>query len=312
MERNANYALVGLISTALLIAAVVFVMWLTGPAFNKAFNLYDIVFQGPVRGLSKGAEVHFNGIKVGEVVDIFLDKSDSRLVIARATITADVPVRADSYATLEPLGITGVNYVQITAGTGAKPLLKDTVPEGQIPRMASRRDALSDLLEGGGSVLQKTLVALGQVNKVLSDRNIKSISSTMTNVEAVTAELRQRKSIIADAQKTIQSANEAVLQIRDLAKTSQGLVSGDGRRTMVKLADAASEIEATVKQTRGMIASLQTPTSEFAANGLPQLTEAIASLRRATDNLDHMVSEVRANPRGLLGKAPAREIEVKP
>ena len=32
-------------------------------------------------------------------------------------VTSDVPIRVDSYATLEPQGITGINYVQITAGT---------------------------------------------------------------------------------------------------------------------------------------------------------------------------------------------------
>ena len=132
MERNANYALVGLVSTVLLMALVIFVVWLAGSSLNRDYALYDIVFQGPVRGLSQGGEVHFNGIKVGEVSKIFLDPSDSRLVIARARVTDDVPIRQDSFATLEPLGITGVNYVQISAGTGTLPLLKD-IPHGDRP-----------------------------------------------------------------------------------------------------------------------------------------------------------------------------------
>ena len=98
--------------------------------FNQDYDVYDIVFKGPVRGLSQGGEVHFNGIKVGEVTKISLDKVDPTQVIARARVTSDVPIRVDSYATLEPQGITGVNYVQITAGTPAKPLLKDTGPRG--------------------------------------------------------------------------------------------------------------------------------------------------------------------------------------
>jgi ABC-type transporter Mla subunit MlaD len=46
-------------------------------------------------------------------------------------VTSDVPIKVDSYATLEPQGITGVNYVQITAGSPNKELLKDTVKTGR-------------------------------------------------------------------------------------------------------------------------------------------------------------------------------------
>ena len=104
MERNANYALVGLISTILLMGLLVFIVWLAGSGLARQYDLYDIVFQGPVRGLSQGAEVHFNGIKVGEVSKITLDPKDTRLVIARAQVTSDVPIRVDSYATLAAPG----------------------------------------------------------------------------------------------------------------------------------------------------------------------------------------------------------------
>lgn len=312
MERNANYALVGLISVLLLIGLVVFVVWLGGSQFSRDYDRYDIVFVGPVRGLATGGEVHFNGIKVGEVSRVSLDPRDSRLVIARVRITSDIPVREDSYATLEPQGITGVNYIQITAGTASKPLLKDTVPAGVIPRMASRKDALSDLLSGGGDIVQRTVEALDRVNRVLSDENIKTLTATMSDVQAVTAELRERKSIIADAQKTLQTADEAAVQIRDLAKSSQTLVDGDGKRTMVKLGDAAEQIDGAAKDLRSMLGKLEGPTAEFAANGLPQISGAIGSLQRATENLDHAIEDLRNNPRGFIDKPPAKQIEVKP
>jgi phospholipid/cholesterol/gamma-HCH transport system substrate-binding protein len=312
MERNANYALVGLASMLLLAGLVVFVVLLAGNKFNRDYDLYDIVFQGPVRGLSQGGEVHFNGIKVGDVKRIALDPQNSQLVVALARVTSDVPIRSDSYATLEPLGITGVNYIQITAGTPSKPLLKDTVPEGEIPRMKSQRDALSDLLAGGGFIEQRTVEALDRVNRIFSDENIRTLSATMSDVQAVTAELRERKSIIADAQKTLQDADEATRQITALAKTSQTLLDGDGRRSLVKLADAAGEIEGSAKALRTTLNKLEGPTESFATTGLPELTQTIESLHRATDHLDQVLTEVQANPRGLIGKAPAKEIEVRP
>ena len=164
MERNANYALVGIASLVLFVGMVVFVFWLARVQFNRDYDVYDILFIGPVRGLSEGGEVHFNGIKVGEVTKLELDSRDPNRVIAKIRVTSDVPIREDSSATLEPQGITGVNYVQITAGTPSKRLLKDTVGPGEVPVIRSQNSALSDLLAGGGTVLTRTIEALDRVN----------------------------------------------------------------------------------------------------------------------------------------------------
>ncbi len=312
MERNANYALVGLGSAILLVALVVFAVLLAGRRFNRDYDLYDIVFQGPVRGLAQGGEVHFNGIKVGDVSRIALDPKNSQLVIARAKVTSDIPIRADSYATLEPLGITGVNYIQITAGTPSKPLLKDTMPDNKIPRLMSRRDALSDLLAGGGFVVQRTVAALDRVNRILSDENIQTLTATLNDVHAVTAELRERKTMVEDAQKALQDADEAVRQIGAVAKSGQALVEGDGHKTLEQLTAAAAEIQATSKQLRVILAKLDGPTETFATTGLPQLAATMESLQRATDHLDQVLGEVQTNPQGVISKAPAKQIEVKP
>ncbi|MEO7386551.1 MAG: MlaD family protein [Gammaproteobacteria bacterium] len=312
MERNANYALVGLASTLLLIGLIVFSLWLATFKFGQAYDDYDIVFKGPVRGLSQGGEVHFNGIKVGEVTRISLDAADPALVIARAKVTSDVPIRVDSIAMLEPQGITGVNYVQITAGTPSLRLLKDTVPKRSVPRIRSEPSTLSDLLAGGGNVLGRAAEALDRFNRVLSDENIKRLSGAMDDLQAVTAELRDHKSIIAEAERAVVSANQAAQQIGELARSSNALVSGDGRRSVARLADAATEIEAASRALHTLMGKVESPMGDFATYGLPQITSAIASLQEVADNLDRTLSEVQQSPQGLVAKPPAQEIEVKP
>jgi phospholipid/cholesterol/gamma-HCH transport system substrate-binding protein len=314
MERNANYALVGLISTVLLIAMIVFIFWLTNFALSAKFDNYNVVFHGPISGLSKGGEVSFNGIKVGEVTDIKLDSKDPNLINTTVKVQSDTPVRQDSYATLEPQGITGVNYLQITAGTAAKPLLKTLpVPEGQrYPTIYARGGAFSDLLAGGGAMIQKAQEALTRVNEVLSDQNIQKFSAIMSDVQSVTAELREKKAIIGDADKAILNANTAIDSIRGLAKSSEGLVNGDGKKTLVKIEATADQVTGLAADLRAMVAKLQGPTTDFANNGLPRLTSAIANLQTATQNLDRLVSEVQESPQGLLEKPPAKEVEVKP
>ncbi len=318
MEKNANYALVGLSTLILTVAVVVFAIWLGRLNFAQKNDLYDIVFAGPVRGLSEGGEVHFNGIKVGEVTTIALDKTNPRNVIARVRVSEDVPIRVDSFGTLEPQGITGLNYVQISAGTPSKQLLKDYTEEhcqrgiGRecIPVMGSQRGALSDLLAGGGTVLTRTIEALDRVNRVLSDQNIKTFSASLSDVQAVTAELRERKAMIADAQSALQRIDEATGELTGLIKSTRGIVDGDGRRAIKNIADAASEASAAAKDARTMISRLQAPTTDFATNGLPQITAAVIQLQSAAESLERLVNEVQASPTGALGKARGEDLKV--
>ena len=318
MEKNANYALVGLSTLILTVALTLFIVWIARVRINSEYDLYDIVFAGPVRGLTEGGEVHFNGIKVGEVIKIALDETNPNNVIARARITDNVPIRVDSYATLEPQGITGLNYVQISAGTATKQLLKaysdarcDRITGSCIPRLGSQRSTISDLLEGGGTVLTRTIEALDQVNKVLSDQNVKVFSAALADAQAVTAELRDRKAIIADAQSAIQHADEAIQEITRLSASTRAVVDGDGRRAVKTLADASADVSAAAKETRAMVARLQEPAADFAANGLPQITATLIQLQTAAEALEHLVNEIESSPTGALGKAGATELKVK-
>ena len=77
MEKDANYALVGFSTLLLFTGLVIFVVWLARLTFAQDYDVYDIIFQGPVRGLTQGGEVHFNGIKVGEVTRCLLYTSDA-------------------------------------------------------------------------------------------------------------------------------------------------------------------------------------------------------------------------------------------
>jgi phospholipid/cholesterol/gamma-HCH transport system substrate-binding protein len=312
MEKDANYALVGASSLILLVGLAVFIVWLARLQFNRDYDLYDVVFQGPVRGLSVGGEAHFNGIKVGEVTKIALDRTNPARVIARVRVTSDVPIRVDSFATLEPQGITGVNYVQITAGTPAKPLLKDTVPHGQIPVIRSQRSTLSDLLEGGGTVLTRTIEALDRVNRVLSDQNIQNLSATISDTQAVTAELRRRKSLIADTQKAVQDIDAAAQQLTTLTGHADQVLDGDGRRAIKNAADATEQAKQTLARANALLAKMEGPTGDFARNGLPEITAAMTELQSAAQSLNRLLSELQTSPSGAFGKPAGREMKVKP
>lgn len=311
MERNAHYAAVGLATVTIMVMLAVFVVWLARFSFNQEYDVYDVLFTDPVRGLSVGGEVHFNGIRVGEVTDLTLDRETGNQVIARVRLDEGIPVRTDSRAQLEPLGITGVNYIQITSGTPGGPLLKDQFPDGVTPVIQSQPSPIAELLQGGGNVLAQAVDALDRINRVLSDDNIRSFSATVQNVESVTAELEARRAIFDDLELAVANANSAIVEYQGLAQDARALIQGDGADAIAHIEQAAAEAEAAARDVRAMTGQLQGPVGEFADQGIPQLTGAIQELEEATATLNGLIADVNRSPREFIQRAPSQEMEIE-
>jgi phospholipid/cholesterol/gamma-HCH transport system substrate-binding protein len=312
MERDAHYAAVGIATLALLAALAVFSIWLARLQFNNEYDVYDIVFYGPVRGLSEGGEVHFNGIRVGEVTDLNLDPKKGDQVIARIRVDATTPIRVTSRAQLEPQGITGLNYIQITAGDPESALLKAQYPDNVVPVLQSQPSPIAELLSGSGTVLAQTVDALNRVNRVLSDDNIRSFSTTLKNVEALSTELEARKGMFEQLEQALTKANAAIEEYQNLAVSTRQLVEGDGREAVANINKAAEGAQQAVASINRTVTGLEGPATDFATTGLPQLQNAIQQLEGATASLEDLIDEVRTSPREFIGRAPTREMEVQP
>jgi len=312
MERDAHYAAVGIATIALLAALAVFTIWLARLQFNSDYDLYDIVFYGPVRGLSEGGEVHFNGIRVGEVTDLKLDPNKGDQVIARIRVDATTPVRVTSRAQLEPQGITGLNYIQITAGDPNSAKLKEQYAANSVPVIQSQPSPIAELLSGSGTVLAQTVDALNRINRVLSDDNVRSFSTSLKNIESLTTELEARKGMLEQLEQALTRANAAVGEYEQLAISTRRVVEGDGAAAVANVNAAAEEAREAVASINRSATSLERPLGDFATTGLPQLQQSIQQLDEATRSLQALIDDVRASPREFISRPQSRELEVQP
>ena len=312
MERDAHYAAVGIATVALAVALIIFSIWLARLSFNEEYDVYDIVFYGPVRGLSEGGEVHFNGIRVGLVTDLRLDQEKGDQVVARIRIDATTPVRVTSRAQLEPQGITGLNYIQITAGTEGSALLKTQYPNNVVPVIQSQPSPIAELLSGSGTVLAQTVDALNRINRVLSDENIRSFSVSVRNIEALSTELEARKGMFAELEQALVRANAAMAEYQALGESARRLVETDGQEAVNNMNRAAEQAVEAAESANRLIGNLEGPVNDFASSGLPQLEEAIRGLHDATRSLESLVDDVRSSPRDFISRPPSQELEVQP
>ena len=154
------------IALGLLILAV---SLLAGYHLTRELDVYTVRFTESVSGLEVGAQVKYNGVRIGQITDIAIDQDDLERVVATLEIRKGTPVKADSQAVLVAMGITGLRFVEITGGTSRSKLLQpgDEIPSGK---------SLLGTLEGKAEdIAVRTEMALDKINRVLSDQNIQRV-----------------------------------------------------------------------------------------------------------------------------------------
>src|SRR3990167_6657691 len=113
METNINYAAVGAFVISLIVAAVLAIIWLSSGFSVKHYTRYKVYMQESVTGLNTDSPVEFNGVDVGSVKNIHLDKKNPQLVILLLDINASTPITQGTVATLQTRGVTGVTYMAL-------------------------------------------------------------------------------------------------------------------------------------------------------------------------------------------------------
>ncbi|WP_395645656.1 MlaD family protein [Terricaulis sp.] len=288
METKANYVLLGAATVIGVVLFMLFAMWMANSEYRGGFNEYDVVFDDPVRGLAEGGEVRFNGIKVGEVQSLRIDPDNTNRVIARIRVSGDVPVREDSEARLEPIGLTGVTLIQLSAGSPAADLLRAS-GFGPPPRITGRGSQIDILVEQSENIALRASEAMAAVRDLLTDENIARVTRIIENLEKVSDDLAAEQGVI-----------------------------NQGGRAASNLADAAEHISALAEQTQSdlsqldqIMTNLQSASATASGETLPELTLAAEEIRRASQQIGRVAANLEENPSVLTPRAPRPTVELE-
>lgn len=287
METRANYVLLGGVTVAAVLLLMLFSMWLARASFNREFSTYDIVFDGPARGIGAGTEVRFNGIRVGEVRSLFMDPGQETNVVARIRIGATWPVRVDSEVQLEPIGLTGLNLIQISSGETTSPLLRKHVG-GTPPRINAKAAALDALLDSGQDIARNASEAVAGAKDMMTPANAAKFERILTNLEQISRTLAAERGVISNA---ASAAEELRVSARQFAAASREveLLAQDGRHTLGNLDLSANRALVSI----GDAADSLNAASNAASTGtLPELAAASRDMRRLATTLERVAGNV--------------------
>jgi phospholipid/cholesterol/gamma-HCH transport system substrate-binding protein len=278
LETKANYVAVGAFVLVCVIGLVVTILWLAGAQYSQEYAYYQTYFKGPVTGLGKGTVTRYNGIDVGRVTDLQFNPDDPQSVIVTMQVQPNLNIRDDSQASIESQGLTGGTYVEISGGTAKSPIL--TAKEGQqYPIIRTKQSTLQQLEQSAPEVVAKLNVAVTRLNDVLSDKNRKSLSDVLTNLDETTSAIAKRS---ADIDATIQNASAATANLRDASADLKPTLDHVDV-TVKKFSKVADDADAFLK-----------------GDALGQLSSMIGEMRRLVTSLTHFSDQLNREPTQLL------------
>ena len=278
METRANYVAVGAFVLACVIGLVVTILWLAGAQYSQEYAYYQTYFKGPVTGLGKGTVTRYNGIDVGRVTDLKFNPDDPQSVIVTMQVQPNLNIREDSQASIESQGLTGGTYVEISGGTAKSPIL--TARDGQdYPIIRAKQSTLQQLEQSAPEVVAKLNIAVTRLNDVLSDKNRKSLTDVLANLDETTSAIAKRS---ADIDSTIKNATVATANLRD-ASASLKPTLDHVDVTVNKFSKVADDADAFLK-----------------GDALGQLSSLIGEMRRLMTSLTHFSDQLNREPTKLL------------
>jgi phospholipid/cholesterol/gamma-HCH transport system substrate-binding protein len=269
------------------LAALVVVVF-GGIKFWRHHSHYYIEFDHSVMGLVKGAQVYMNGIEVGRVDDFAIDRGDLSRVRVDVALDPDTPVRADTVATLDLAGITGLKVIDLKGGS----LTAATLPpggtilagEGTLEKLEKRAEQLADQT---GKLMQRAdeiATAASRVMTTLGD------AIDPETLRAIPDGARRGTADLAEASRGIAAM---VVENRVALRRSLDAVTG-----------AASNASALFDQRIGGLvdnaSSLISDVRGVVHGNEATLQATTADLRQASRSFKELARELRDHPSRIL------------
>lgn len=310
MESKANYTLIGIFVLIALFSITSFTAYLSGRGLSEKLTDYIVVYTTPPRGISVGSEVRYNGLKMGEVTDTRLDPEDENRVLVHIRVKETTPVLQDTYGQLEPLGLTGLSYIQLFPGKSTKPIERQTM-FGAAPQISGRASQFDDLLGGSESVIENVNLALGRAASIMNPEATQNLHEILANINAITNTVAKSNlsddrietfmAAIETAAKDVSTAALAVdVTAKDISKFMNSgqidTVLNNANQALVNADGVLSEYKALATHGVVMTDEATRMIEQFTATGLQDLSTSMTALRDLIETLSRITNDLERNP----------------
>ena len=322
MESRAHFALIGVFVMISVIAMIGFIGWYSKAEFDQQYETYVVQFPGAVRGVNKGTEVRFNGLRFGEVVNLTLDPDAANTVNVKVRVTANYPITTDSYAQLEPSGLTGLNYVQIFEGQSDQLMVESgaSAPYSLPGRMSQ----IETFLDDGGSVIVGAQKALARVNLVLTPDAIGDFHQILSNVNDLTKNLSETSvdpglvnGVLTSLKFAAEDVSAAAKAVDVAASDFDVLVTKDiqvlfaaALVSMTQLNQTLDAFDGTAGDASTVAVDMSDAINRLSNSGLTDLEETANLLLELVQNLNSVIEAIEQSPIEFISGVTRETVEL--
>jgi phospholipid/cholesterol/gamma-HCH transport system substrate-binding protein len=311
VETEARHVLVGTATVIFAGAILATILWLAGVEPGGDRDRYVILFEEQVSGLEEGVAVRVNGVRVGSVERIRLRPDQPDTVNVTVAVRPDAPIADGSVAQLNPRGITGAQYVSVSAAAPDAPPLEERV-DG-MPLIPSQRSTMSRMLDRAPQILEDVSRATERIGEIFGDGDgdgdgtgalIASLTeagdaapSAIAAVESAATEVAQLaragRDTLATADRTLAAAEETLSGTDALMAEEMPQLIGRAREAADALAGAAQAAERLIQRN-------DAPIARFARQGLAEVRHLVNEARLMVDALTQVAEMLEENPNAVI------------
>ena len=308
MESKANFAVIGAFLLVAVFGFVAFISYLSGRQFDQTYDEYIVVYTTPPRGIQVGSEVRYKEIKVGEVIETTLS-DDANSVFVHIRIKDKTPIFEHTYGQNEPLGLTGLSYIQLSKGDSTVPIV--AAGPRELPRIEGRASQFDEILGGSESIIDNVNVALANASNVLNPEAAEDLHSILSNVNKITeavanADLSNERveKIMGAFEQAALDLSSASLAIEATAKDVSAVLTGEevtrilvqAEKTLIAAERTFDEFTLLAQNGGALSDEAKRTLEQFSATGLQDMSLVIADLRTLVETLNRVSESLERSP----------------
>lgn len=327
METRANYFLVGCFVLALMAGIFFAGIWFARANLGAENTYYYTYFNGSVTGLSEGSVVRYRGVPVGTVSNIALDAGNVELVEVTLALRPGTPIKTDTVAGLQPQGITGLAFVQLSGGTQNAPTLlpREGRRRAVIP---SRPSALEQIMSEAPLAVARVTELAERVAALLNDDNMKNvdrlIDSSAEAAGSLAGAMLGIETFVFDANATLKRVDRLLASVDAAAGDARGLIA-DSRRTLRDMGEVAPQATGALdelKRTAGnfgrvadaleqTVQAARPGVQDFGQHGVYELQQFMTEGRALMATLNRVIATFERDPARFLFGDQQKGVEAR-
>ena len=285
-----NFALIGAVTLTAGLAASLLAALAVILNLQPELDEYDLILSGDVSGIQRGGEVHFNGLKLGQVLKIELTGDDVGLLRVRVGLKPGTPVRTDSRIDIVSQGVTGARYIDISPGTtNSADLLIATGERHATTLYQAKGEGYKPRDE---NTLRGVEGSLSSVIDALSDERIEKIGRRLDKTQAATGKAKTRVAKALENSDSVKNVETQSDLIKERAIRTSNYVNSDVRTRLQRLSEQSSDIGHNIDASTAKLEDLSgkaEAAGEFltqTSKVTPKVASALSGTARALDSIE--------------------------